>query len=286
MYEQFTNQYNAGCIFNDEGIVIFSPSKSDISFIPYGGIDEISKKIGGVFYVHGRLNGEKVLRGYQPTREQRKRFKELLQSAFDNRKNYPAAEVIKLTQDELYKIMSDNRIQEKEKEALKTKEYFTFDEHTCTLTLLQRNKEIANYLTLLPLETVNSRYKEEKIHIGAVTVGGVTTGGVYKTGGYHYVTGIEKSGACDIMFKDHRVFCIQLNDVLYAQAKASTISKYLNDKKQIEVGNRLTQEEKQALRQAEADFMDKTGYLSGQYLAAQAPTLEKATEILNWICEK
>lgn len=121
-----------------------------------------------------------------------------------------------------------------------------------------------------------------KIHYGSATVGGVTTGGVYTTGGHKYIAGAEKSGKYKLTSNNKTIYQIQLSDQLYNSAKQSTIAKYLNEKKQIQVIEKveLTELERQL---ALHNYQQSGGMSLGNDVKKGYPSQEKCRKILDWL---
>lgn len=156
------------------------------------------------------------------------------------------------------------------------------------LKISERKPAIAKVVKIVNDKNYTVSYEPEKIHIGAVTVGGVTTGGAYKTGGYHYVSGSEKSGKCKLVYFGETIWKIQLNDELFNRAKSSSISKYLiEEKKQIQVIKPVYYTESETRMMY--NNLSSSGYMDmGAGLRDKAkqgyPTYDKCKEIMNWIC--
>lgn len=117
------------------------------------------------------------------------------------------------------------------------KDYATYNEKTTALVLHQRSPKLARYFRIVDAVHIDVSYKPETLHIGAVTVGGVTTGGTYKTGGYHYISGMHKNGKYNLEYTRQYISIIELNDALYQKALQSPIKAYLNKEKQIAVSS-------------------------------------------------
>ena len=124
-------------------------------------------------------------------------------------------------------------------------------------------------------------YKPLQVHIGSATVGGVTSGGVYTTGDYHYISGEHTNGLCRLEYTGCIVAKIQLSEPLYAEAKKSSIKKYLNSEKQIEV----IKPETVSTSDLEIAYklLNETGYVGNKFAKNGYPKYEKCKEIMDWI---
>ena len=167
----------------------------------------------------------------------------------------------------------------------KVKEYVKFDEKTATLTILERNPEIAKAVKIVNDKNISVGYEPEKLHYGSVSVGGVTTGGFYKTGGYNTFSSSGKSGYVYLDYLGHMIRYIQLDNQLYELAQGSSIAAYLNGSKQIQVVNPVSL----SIDDVKGVF-DSSGHLgAGANTVMQKskqgyPSHQKCWEILHWIC--
>lgn len=158
-----------------------------------------------------------------------------------------------------------------------------YDKETFTLHLYCRGPEIASHFKIKDDKNLEISYRPLQVHVGTASVGGVTTGGVYTTGDYHYVSGEHKNGLCRLEYTGEILVRIQLSDELYKDAKKSSIQKYLNADKQIEVIQpkaRSYEEIKLAHH-----LMTTTGYAGNDYYKKGYPTYQKCKEILDWIAD-
>lgn len=126
-----------------------------------------------------------------------------------------------------------------------------------------------------------TKYVPLEYHVGAVSVGGVTTGGTYTTGGYSYVSSIKNSGKYSLVYDTgdgakNEIRTIELTPELYAIAKQSAISQYLDERRSciIVVEN---------LSQRDLDLIRNSGYNNLSYVNNARPTIEKASIIMDWI---
>ncbi|MED9968649.1 MAG: hypothetical protein UFA98_01365 [Ruminococcus sp.] len=152
-----------------------------------------------------------------------------------------------------------------------------------TLEITNRNPAISKFVKIKADSDAIVKYEPVKLHIGSATVGGVTTGGAYTTGGYNYLAGKKKNGKYILTAFGETIFRIQLNDEQYLSAKQSKISKYLNDKHQIEVivNVYITDEELKSMIQN----LQKSSYLNGgETMKKGYPSYEKCKYIRDWLC--
>lgn len=165
----------------------------------------------------------------------------------------------------------------------KAHKYATKDNETDTLILHQRSEKLSKYIRIKECEAAIRSYKPETLHIGSATVGGVTTGGTYTTGGYYYTSGTRKTGYYKLEWrKCSRISKIQLDDDMYREALLSPISRYLNDKKQIEVIDYSSLSDQDVLDRG-AYYLGQKEHISHEVAFRGYPTYEKCKKIMDWI---
>lgn len=186
----------------------------------------------------------------------------------------------------IYQTVSKNteeqELQKKtEKELLS---YISFDKETGILYLYKRTPLLSNAIKIVDDEDFEVKYKPKTLNIRTMSSYGFSKTEANITGGYNYVSSVNKNGLCNICYGKNgdRVRAISLLEEDFKDAICSPIATYLDENsKQIIIQKNIKISDTEW--ETAVSSIYSTGFASNNFLRAGKPSREKAEKILNWL---
>ena len=180
-----------------------------------------------------------------------------------------------------------------DKEKSEKIQYYTYDESTHTLTLIQRSySAFSKAIKIAPLYTTTYKYNPAELEYNSVTVGSVTTGGFHVNPASYSPSSTEKTDKYELwlMPGNHAIKTIILPKDLIASAQNnSTIRKFLKgDRLELKYtggDTELSESERRIIGANMTQRPDIMLNMTKRVRVAQALTKEDCEAIKNWLCQ-